>query len=77
MLVNVRIEIVNYVPNDRTVGNTIAVATEDVSMKCVLVVAADGPVHHLEMIWMHVEEETVAVMQDAARISVIIVVEAK
>lgn len=77
MLVNVWIEIVSYAPNDRTAGNAIVVATEDVSMKCVRLVAADGPVHHLEMIRMHVEVETVAVMQDAARISVIIVVEAK
>lgn len=71
MPVNEEIEIVSCVPNDR---NAIVVLTEDVSMR---LVAADGPVHHLEMTSMHVEVEMVVVEDRVARTSVTIVVEAK
>lgn len=73
MHVNVWIEIVSFVPNDHS---AIVVAAEDGSMKHVLLVAADDPVHHLGMIWMHVEVETVVVMQHVDQTSVTIAVEA-
>lgn len=77
MLETVRIEIVSHVMNERKVHNAIVVVvTEAVSAMHVLV-AADGLVHRLETIWMHVEMEELVVILYVVRISVTIVVEAK